>query len=344
MELRDAPGLCLKCTAVKCADGQFEEVAKVRQNVVELYRIAKLLKNGPMAKAALSGLIANTTTVAKLANLVSSRATISLGMLVAVRSQGNAKIEGIVESIDAKAGACSVRVHERSEATKRKRFVTKPQEAAEEIVADMTPTDLVLEDVPLDDVTEVGSVRCSEYEAREARLHAEMHFPGKLVVKELLAYHRVRKSTDHELAMAQHYEDEELFPLRYSSGKGAIYFRALSVRMSFKLACAACTARGCEKPRWEDYLNVLMSTDCKRQVPMNCVCSYCRILGLESFDEFVECISYINLPDAFSEEYLKRTKLLRRYLCVDYAGRLKEESASCVTEAASNHTAATTVL
>jgi len=184
-------------------DGQFEEVAKVRQNVVELYRIAKLLKNGPMAKAALSGLIANTTTVAKLANLVSSRATISLGMLVAVRSQGNAKIEGIVESIDAKAGACSVRVHERSEATKRKRIVTKPQEA-EEVVADMTPNDLVLEDAPLDDVTEVGSVRCSEYEVREARLHAAMHFPGKLVVKELLAYHRVRKSTDHELAMAQH--------------------------------------------------------------------------------------------------------------------------------------------
>ena len=98
-------------------------------------------------------------------------------MLVAVRSKGNAKTDDIIESIDAKVGTCSVRVHERSEDTKRKRFVTKPQEA-EEIVADMTDTDLVLEDIRLGDVTEVGSLRCGEYEAKEARLHAETYFPG----------------------------------------------------------------------------------------------------------------------------------------------------------------------
>ena len=111
--LQQSGRLAQLCAVPK--DDQFEEVAKVRENVVELYRFAKLEKNGPMAKAALS-LIANTTTVAKLVNLVSSRTTISLGMLVAVRSKGNVKTEGIVESIDAKAGTCSVRVHERMSA------------------------------------------------------------------------------------------------------------------------------------------------------------------------------------------------------------------------------------
>jgi hypothetical protein len=35
--------------------------------------------------------------------------------------------------------------------------------------------------VKIKDVTVVGSMRCSEHEAKAARAHANLHFPGKVL-------------------------------------------------------------------------------------------------------------------------------------------------------------------
>ena len=156
---------------------------------------------------------------------------------------------------------------------KRRRWTTTAEEAGL-VFAGMTRTGTVMPDVGFSDVSVIGSVRCTEHDTKAARALALEHFPGKVLMKELLVFHRVRKSVEHERAMAAHYDDEELFPLRFSSSKGAIYFRSLSTRDSYQRACAACRSIGCEIPRWEDYLNVLSSSDYTRQVPLNFVCSY----------------------------------------------------------------------
>ena len=156
---------------------------------------------------------------------------------------------------------------------KCRRWTTTAEEA-DLVFAGMTRTGTVMPDVGLSEVSVIGSVRCTEHDAKAARALASEHFPGRVLMKELTVFHHVRKSAEHERAMAEHYDDEELFPLRFSSSKGAIYFRSLSIRDSYQRACAACRSIGCEVPRWEDYLNVLSSSDYTRQVPLNCVCSY----------------------------------------------------------------------
>jgi hypothetical protein len=123
--------------------------------------------------------------------------------------------------------------------------------------------------VSLSAVKVLGSVQCSDNELKEARFHAAKHFPGKLVVEELASY----KSVTHHQTIAEHFDDDELFPLRYSSGKGALYFRSLTMRKSFTVATKICEKKRCEKPRWEDYLNVLSTSDYQLQKPMNCVCA-----------------------------------------------------------------------
>ena len=147
------------------------------------------------------------------------------------------------------------------------------EQEADEVFAGMKKTGEVLTGVSLSGVKVLGSVQCSDYELKEARLHAEKHFPGKLVVQELGRYHRMCKSTLHHKTMAEHYDDEEMFPLRYSSAKGALYFRALPIRRSYECAVKCCVEAQCEIPRWEDYLKVVSTSDYKAQKPLNCVCA-----------------------------------------------------------------------
>ena len=146
-------------------------LAQIQGNVVGAYRIYKRQKNPTMAKALLS-LLANTTTINNLTTLVNTHAAISAGKLVAVRSKGHTKVEGVVQSVDVDAKTCAVQIYVRSDAMKRKRFVTTAQEA-DEIFAGMKQTDDILHNFSLGDVAEVGGVRCSEYEAKEARQHAD---------------------------------------------------------------------------------------------------------------------------------------------------------------------------
>ena len=59
-------------------------------------------------------------------------------------------------------------------------YVTTAQEAAL-LSSEMHSTDEFRHDVKIKDVTVVGSVRCSEHEAKAARAHATLHFPGKVL-------------------------------------------------------------------------------------------------------------------------------------------------------------------
>jgi hypothetical protein len=93
------------------------------------------------------------------------------------------------------------------------------------------------------------------------------------LVKQRKCFNRIRKSFAHVEAMIEHFEDDSMFPIRYSSSKGAIRFRALSIRASFRAVCEACRRIGCEELRWEDYLDVLNSSDYTKQVHQNCVCT-----------------------------------------------------------------------
>jgi hypothetical protein len=53
-----------------------------------------------------------------------------------------------------------------------------------------------------------------------------------------------------------------------------------------------------------------------------------RILGLETFDELVDLLIYLATPKELSDEYKERAGLLRTELCVNYAGKLREQSPS----------------
>lgn len=59
-------------------------------------------------------------------------------------------------------------------------YVTTAQEAAL-LSSEMHSTDEFRHDVKIKDVTVVGSMRCSEHEAKAARAHATLHFPGKVL-------------------------------------------------------------------------------------------------------------------------------------------------------------------
>ena len=58
--------------------------------------------------------------------------------------------------------------------------VTTAQEAAL-LSAEMHSADEIRHDMKIIDVTVVGSLRCSEHEAKAARAHANSHFPGKVL-------------------------------------------------------------------------------------------------------------------------------------------------------------------
>jgi hypothetical protein len=55
---------------------------------------------------------------------------------------------------------------------------------------------------------------------------------------------------------------------------------------------------------------------------------YSRILGLETFDEFVDLLGYLAIPKELFDEYKERADRLRTELCVNYAGKLREQSPS----------------
>jgi len=59
-------------------------------------------------------------------------------------------------------------------------YVTTAQEAAL-LSSEMHSTDEFRHNVKIKDVTVVGSMRCSEHEAKAARAHANLHFPGKVL-------------------------------------------------------------------------------------------------------------------------------------------------------------------
>ena len=64
--------------------------------------------------------------------------------------------------------------------SKKMQYVTTAQEAAL-LSSEMHSTDEFRHDVKIKDVTVVGSMRCSEHEAKAARAHATLHFPGKVL-------------------------------------------------------------------------------------------------------------------------------------------------------------------
>jgi len=65
--------------------------------------------------------------------------------------------------------------------SKKMQYVTTAQEAAALLSSEMHSTDEFRHDVKIKDVTVVGSMRCSEHEAKAARAHATLHFPGKVL-------------------------------------------------------------------------------------------------------------------------------------------------------------------
>ena len=77
----------------------------------------------------------------------------------------------------------------------------------------------------------------------------------------------------------------------------------------------------CELPRWEDYLHVLSSSQYTPQTALNCVCTWCRIFGLETFDEAVENVRFSAMPEELKEEFMERLNRTRKFICVTYAGR-----------------------
>ena len=295
------------------------ELGKLRANIAQAYQVY----NDSLAKAFLS-LLALTMTIPDLTLLASTHASTSVGDLVAVRSVGHTRTEGVVLSIDDATETCSLQIHVRTEEAKKMRHVTTAQEAAL-LLASMELTDEIRHNVKLKDVAAVGSVRCTEHEVKAARKHANLHFPGKLSVKQYGDLKRIRKSLAHIKTMIEHFEDVSLFPVRFSSSKGAKRFRALPINQSFIAACDACDKIGCERPRKQDYYRVVGSSDYTKQVPQNCVCTYCRTLGMETFDELDGLLEMISLPENIKKGYLDRSFRLREFLCVYYARQLKEQ-------------------
>ena len=283
---------------------ELQSLRVLQDNVTKACRIYKLQKNQPFFLAFLS-LMGYSASLAGVAARISTGDAIAVGMLVQIRAAGHRREEGVVTGMNELT--CTVDVCERTEAMKRQRFVTPLQEAAQ-AAGQMVKTGETRDAVPLVDVSAAGSVRCTEYDVKEARALGSTGFPGKVVMEDVGQHHRVRKSDNHREVMANHFDDEEIFPLRYSSSKGATAFRALPMRQSYKLACEACRQRGCEEPRWEDYLNVLSSSDYTQQVPLNCVCSYCRILGLETFDEVDDLITMVDMPAELCADFIRRAK------------------------------------
>ena len=201
------------------------ELLQLRMNIVQAFQVYKRQKNIAAAKAFLS-LLALTMTIPDLTSLASTHASTSVGDLVAVRSLGHTRAEGVVLSVDDAAETCSVQIHVRSEEAKKMRHVTTAQEAAF-LLANMESTDEVKHNVKLKDVAVIGGVRCTEYEVKAARKHANAHFPGKLSVKQIGDFKRIRKSIAHMKVMVEHFEDDSLFPIRYSSSRGAVRFTCI---------------------------------------------------------------------------------------------------------------------
>ena len=283
-------------------------------------------KKKPEANALLS-LAAGTAPAQFIMHTFSETSDINEGSLVSLiraKKMGSKTVEGVVMSINRSNNTCDIEVWERTLATKRKRWQTRHQEH-DEVFAGMEKTSEKLLCVPLAEVLEVGRVRVTDHLLKEVLFLKQRHHAGKILGTEPL-WTRLRKSTLHHEIMAEHYDNPELFPLRFSSDKGAKYFRALPIKKSFKIAIEACKAAGCEVPRWEDYLNTLSSSDYKQQTAVNCVCVYCRVLGLETFDEIIDIISFLSLPDNLVKHFEERTNRFRTYVCVEYSGKLVEQS------------------
>ena len=264
-------------------------------NVKGSFKIYSLQKNTAMSKMLLS-LVAPVDNIASVIKLMSNFIPVELGKLVTVHSSEQlnlrrAKLEGVVRYIDMEAGTCAIDVWKRKDAETKRRWVTLAQEA-DEVFEQMEQTGVSIT-VSLGNVSVVGSVRVTEGQVNAARAQAAEHYPGHLLLHELGQHYRVRKSITHYDVMNKHYDSEEMFPLRHSSAHGPLWLRALSIRQSWKLACKACVDAGCEKPRWEDYLHVLSSADYKRQVPLNCVCSYWCVGSFSALsDLLIDSISY----------------------------------------------------
>ena len=244
---------------------EIKHLLELRDHVISAFHIYSKQKKKPEANALLS-LAAGTAPAQFIMHTFSETSDINEGSLVSLiraKKMGSKTVEGVVMSINRSNNTCDIEVWERTLATKRKRWQTRHQEH-DEVFAGMEKTSEKLLCVPLAEVLEVGRVRVTDHLLKEVLFLKQRHHAGKILGTEPL-WTRLRKSTLHHEIMAEHYDNPELFPLRFSSDKGAKYFRALPIKKSFKIAVEACKAAGCEVPRWEDYLNTLSSSDYKQQ-------------------------------------------------------------------------------
>ena len=302
----------------------------LRSNLVSAFQIYSKQKNKHISRALLS-LVAGTQPLKETMEIFSEAVSLRVGTLVYFTNKKEkdvtSKTEGIITAVRHDAGTCDIRVCERNSGLEKMRFQTSLEEA-DVLVTGMSQTQKTITDLRIGSLHEVGKVNVTEWQVKNALLLAEEGFPGEFVLESHQKKVRIRKSNLHHLTMATHLDSEELFPIRHSSSKGAEYFRSLSMRGSYELACRGCKDARCELPRWEDYLHVLSSSQYTPQTALNCVCTWCRIFGLETFDEAVENVRFIAMPDELKEEFVERLNRTRKFICVTYAGRLKEESSN----------------
>ena len=128
-------------------------------------------------------------------------------------------------------------------------------------------------------------------------------------------------------------------PPTYYRQAGIKYLRQLSMRASYRIVCASFIKMNLKPPYWEEYLLIVSGDEYREGKAMNCVCTYCRTLIYENFDDLRSYINMILLPDDMKKRFLRWTHISQRFIAVELVSELKMESScafTCATAALSS--------
>ena len=180
-------------------------------------------------------------------------------------------------------------------------------------------------------------VHITPHQARQAQNLAVSQFPGALPERGGVTMTRQTRTQEELVELLAHLEDSQLFieaeASRRNAERGLNYLRALPIRQSYQQYKNGCQEAGVRAIRYPEYLQLLSSRKFGQLKIANCVCITCRSDLFENSDCLRELVELINLEDDsdIKKDMLKRIDWIGRYLGVEYASRLCDESSNAYT-------------